>query len=270
MDSNSKATSRQGTAACQGPLLATHGFTLLELLITAAIIALLAALLLPALAKAKTKGQSISCLNNLKQLGLGIQMYAAENDGRLPENLPGNPTDSSKTPWVTGNMATAQEATNNALIRAGRLFPYIRQVPVYHCASDLSTAQGRPRTRSYSMNSWIGSRWMEKENGTSTFRTFIRDSELAAAGAARLWVLMDEHENTIDDAWFLVTMDDTRPFLSSPATRHQQGYNLGFADGHAEHYRLREPQLVAGSAQTSKSAEARSDWLRLKEITTLR
>ncbi len=61
-----------------------RGFTLIELLVVIAIIAILAAMLLPVLARAKESGRRISCLNNLKQLSLSAQMFVNDNDGRYP------------------------------------------------------------------------------------------------------------------------------------------------------------------------------------------
>jgi hypothetical protein len=81
--------------------------------------------------------------------------------------------------------------------------------------------------------------------------------------------MLDEHELSINDAWFLVTMDDSRPFASFPATRHGLAYDLSFADGHIELYRLRDPttlRLAAGQVQVSPE---NLDWVRLKKVTTV-
>jgi prepilin-type N-terminal cleavage/methylation domain-containing protein len=60
------------------------GFTLIELLVVIAIIAILAAMLLPVLGKAKQSGKKAACLNNLHELGIGLQMYAEDNNGWIP------------------------------------------------------------------------------------------------------------------------------------------------------------------------------------------
>ena len=236
---------------------------MIELLVAIAIIAILAALLLPALSTAQVRGQQITCLNNLKQLALGDQMYANDNEGKLVGNAPegfGN------KPWVAGTMKSPTDSTNQTFIRQGKLFPYANQLATYRCPSDQSQTQGTPRVRSYAMNSWMGSRYMETYSGQSRFRTFVKDTETAAAGPAALWVLNDEHEASIDDGCFLVTMNDSQPFASFPATRHQQGYNLNFADGHAEVFKLRDPtsQFPIRQGFSAKN----SDWLRLKQVTT--
>lgn len=72
----------------------TEGFTLVELLVVMAIIAILAALLLPALSRAKAKAQRTACMNNLRQINLGIRMYADDSQEATPSpGVPTSPTD---------------------------------------------------------------------------------------------------------------------------------------------------------------------------------
>jgi len=245
-----------------------HAFTLIEILIVISIIAILAALLLPALSSAPVKSKRTSCANHLKQLVLAWTMYNADNESRLAENLPQpNPSMASYTSanWMPGNLRYSSDATNVDVVRASKLFPYANNPSIYRCAADASMTNGAPRIRSYSMNSWLGGRSMEMDNYAG-YRTFARESELNSAGPPRIWVLADEHEATIDDGYFLVTMNDSRPFASFPGARHAHSYGLNFADAHVESIRLRDPS----SQLNGQINDRNTDWVRFKAMTTLK
>ena len=106
------------------------GFTLIELLVVIAIIAILAGLLLPALSKAKIKGQQASCLSNLKQLQICYVMYADDNRDVLAMNH-AVPTASLKdSSWVVGDAKRDTSTTN---IVQGVLFKYQQFGAIYRC-----------------------------------------------------------------------------------------------------------------------------------------
>lgn len=237
-----------------------HAFTLIELLVVIAIIAILAVLLLPALSAAKARAKQIACVNNLRQLALGCQMYAADYQGKLVINEPNLLTNC----WGGGNMATSFTATNTAPLRTSLLLPYVRSISLFRCPMDST-----PAVRSYSMNGWMGTRYMG--NSEKNFRTFLRESETAVAGAAAFWMIADEYEGTIDDSCFVVTMDDSQPFASFPGVRHWRNYVLSFVDGHVESWKFHGsmPSIKGGQPQGGNSIRTDVDWLRLKQATTV-
>src|SRR5687767_2193784 len=136
---------------------AKDAFTLIELLVVIAIIAVLASMLLPALAKSKTKAQGIKCLSNLKQLQLAWHLYADDNNDRITSSGYTRPVE--PTAWVDGwldfNPATTDN-TNTAILKdpnKSKFAKYLTAVDIYNCPADNSmvTIRGAKHRRVRSM-----------------------------------------------------------------------------------------------------------------------
>ena len=222
---------------------------MIELLVAIAIIAILAALLLPALEKAKANSRTAYCVNNMRQLTLCWTLYADDNNGRIVPNWIVLP-DYSSAPesWVSGNEQILAQATNVTYVQNSRLYPYHKSPAIYQCPSLTGMAPvgvpARSLVRSVSMNGRMGEAVPGDTSvgGTvedtswvfgSNYPPIRRASEIINPAGALVFI--DESLNTVDDCFFAIQLgSDVTQWQNSPTARHSNGAVLSFADGHAE------------------------------------
>ncbi len=112
---------------------ASHGFTLIELLTVIAIIAVLAGLLFPVFMTARGKAREITCISNLRQIGMGIRMYAQDYDERYPWAV--DATD-KYTPEIWSDFPEFQAQIPYMPMLHEVVQPYIRSPKIFHCPAD--------------------------------------------------------------------------------------------------------------------------------------
>jgi len=224
------------------------GFTLIELLVVIAIIALLMALLMPALERVREQAQRIVCLNNLKELMLAYNFYLEDNDGKLvngdTEEYTGayNPGGFhyNEHAWVLKDWGTPEPTLDRKKqsILDGALYPYVKNAKVYSCPTLLA---GHFRTYAISdaMNckGWGNNRVLLKHE-TDIRRPHIRFIFLDDGGTAGAtlggYTCFSVHSPG-NDRW---------RWWDPPPIRHGDGTTFAFADQHVEYWKWQDARTI--------------------------
>jgi prepilin-type N-terminal cleavage/methylation domain-containing protein/prepilin-type processing-associated H-X9-DG protein len=204
-------------------------FTLIELLVVIAIIALLLAILMPSLKKAKEIGQRAVCLSSTRQLTLSWRMYANDNDDKICAANVGH----SKWGWVAGHAEKAPPEEQIESIQAGVLFPYVETVDIYTCPS-----AKKDEVRSYSVVSSMNTAGNSSPTGKKgtvykkLSKVRNRDSMVVFVCEGQITPFAYNVRNNVPE------------WKDAPPIRHGLGTVFSFVDGHSESWKWQDPRTV--------------------------
>lgn len=241
-------------------MIKRKAFTLIELLVVIAIIAILMAIIMPALNRVKEQGKRAACLGSMKQLALCWIMYADDNDGKIVNGEAyGSGDGQAPTPALTNAMHPGEQWWTGddigdfwaginlprdmqyRAIRAGALFTYTKDEDMYRCPTGM---QGEMRTYTITdaMNGLprpgtfrTGSRNVGERNGRTVLWVKRRE-EISVPGPAYRIVFLDEGRITPDS---YATHYQSEQWWDPPFVRHGDGTNVSYADGHADYWKYR-------------------------------
>ena len=218
-----------------------RGFTLIELLVVIAIIAILAAILFPVFAKAREKARQTSCLSNVKQMSLGAMMYVQDYD----ETFPGGLMNTNGT--AQGPVSQSPYFTT-AWLTADFLYPYVMNTQIFFCPSG---NKGSVYSGDYGFNRALCPD-LRSSTAAITLGSIKAPAELFMCLDSGPYMVSKGHVTSPTGSfWYVpgcwdeardptgVGYNSTYPLSGEARSdymsgRHNQGINIGFADGHSK------------------------------------
>ncbi|MCF7957470.1 MAG: type II secretion system GspH family protein [Phycisphaerae bacterium] len=217
------------------------GFTLIELLVVISIIALLVAILMPALSKAKEMGKRAVCLSNTRQLMTGWLMYADDNEEHLcTADVGYNPT---RMWWVGWNDNLDDMEKQRVAIEEGVLWPYCENLDLYKCET------GKPREmRTYSIVNAMNS---AHDNNVSKGEVMGKISDIRRPASRIVFIDEGAIEKYAFNIWHSQPL-----WIKRPPIRHGNGTTMSFADGHSEWWKWEDPDTISlGKGETNNASQ---------------
>ena len=211
---------------------ANRAFTLVELLVVIAVIAVLAAILFPVFTTAKQQAARSMCLGNLKQLSNAFRMYTDDNSGALP---------SPRASYWPENWAGVNKPSGKVHPEQGQIWEYVRNAHIYVCPADRGRPANRVLTRAqrdndYDMEEYAAEYPLSYSMNDALY-DFVKLTTLRTDTIRRhgeILLLIHESRDTIDDGAFYWDEDAVRASMANPTEVHGGGSNLVYLDGHVK------------------------------------
>ena len=232
-------------------LLLKTGFTLIELLVVISIIAVLMAILMPALRSARDQGRRVQCMSNVRSLAIAWFMYQDDNDNVLVNgNVPRSAQfkESNEAFWVEppqGPLGSYTGDPNPTLedelrgIERGALYPYVKDVDVYRCpADDRKRNPDRATFRSYSIAGGMNG----EERYSYTGRAIKKYTEIRNPVDKYVFVEEADPRKWNMGSWIVYPTGDS--WCDPLSIWHGNRSCLGWADGHAEMHRWLDERTI--------------------------
>ncbi len=235
----------------------TEGFTLIELLVVIAIIAILMAILMPALNRVREQGKRAKCLNNLRQLTLAWIMYADENDDKLVNGDTGEyAIHNNETPWVLKDweFGMSLQEKKEAILN-GALWPYCKDLRLYKCPTVNKIARSGSGAQEEILRTYSVADSMNCKDWPAMNAKMIKKRMDIANPAYRI-VFLDDGGTTPSalGGWTVYVREER--WWDPPPVRHGDGTNFSFADGHSEYHKWKDPRTIEWGKRVPPTARS--------------